>query len=436
MRKYGLLWLIVPLLVAAGWDAMSGHRTQSAPAVTMTPSPRGPSVTPTPSVTPGITPTPTLSGTPLPTLKADLMGVQINTDLSDEDFAIALWYAKQLGVRWVKFQFAWDLLEPEQGLTSQAFFRYRLFVQRAKQEGFNVLVSLAKAPDWARVTAEEDGPPRDPQLLANFISMLLGDIRTDLLGRSYVDAIEVWNEPNLRREWNGGTLSGADYMRLFDAAYHAIRAAEGGPGIVIVTAGLAPTGVNDGVQAVNDRVYLQQMYSAGLADPRYQNVVIGAHPYGAWNPPDARCCGNSDLGYDKDPTFFFLDNIEDLRDIMVQNGDAARPIWITEFGWGTYTGLIDAVGGPAPTPPGHPYFGYIDDWQMANYIMRAFELGQTLSYLGPMILWNLNFAGPAFVELQDPRSAYAILGNTFDPRRPAYILIQLAPKIGTPTPTP
>jgi hypothetical protein len=378
--------------------------------------------------------TATLSGTPLPTLNADLMGIQLNIDVSDQDFDIALWYAQQLGIKWVKFQFVWASMEPEQGVPSETLYRYRLFVQRAKQQGFRVMVSIAKAPDWARATQAEDGPPRDPQMLADFLSLLLGEIRVDLYGRSYIDAIEIWNEPNLRREWNGGTLTGGDYMRVFDAAYNAIRAAEGGPGIVVVTAGLAPTGINDGVSATSDRVYLRQMYDAGLGSAKYQNIAVGVHPYGAWNPPDARCCGNSAQGYDTDPTFFFLNNIEDHRAIMEQYGDTGRQLWATEFGWGTYDGLITPDGAPAPPPPDPPYFTYIDQFQQGHYMIRAFQLGQTIPYLGPMILWNLDFAGMPYVEMQDARSAYAILGNAFDPRRFAYLLLQNAPKTSATTP--
>ncbi|MBN1202867.1 MAG: cellulase family glycosylhydrolase, partial [Anaerolineae bacterium] len=315
---------------------------------TRTPTEAPAKLTPTPS------PTSTLAGTPLPTLDADRMGIQINTDLSDDDFYLSLMFAQELGIKWVKFQFAWDLLEEQPGVLTQTLYRYRLFVQRADRDGFKVMVSIAKAPGWSRNTLDENGPPRDPQILANFLSTMLGEVRVDLFGQSYIDAIEIWNEPNLRREWNGGTLTGQDYMRYFDAAYNAIRAAEGGSSITIITAGLAPTGVNDGVSATDDRVYLNQMYQAGLGSTKYQNIAIGVHPYGSWNAPDARCCTNSGQGYDVHPTFFFLDNIEDYRAIMEQNGDTTRQLWATEFGWGTYEGLVLEDGSPAPAPDGHP----------------------------------------------------------------------------------
>ncbi|NDJ76084.1 MAG: glycoside hydrolase family 5 protein [Chloroflexi bacterium] len=392
------------------------------PTSTWTPVPPSPQPPAAPTNTPSISPT------PLPTYRADMMGIQIDPG-SQEGYDIMLSLAERLGVEWIKLQFRWDQMEPQQGVFSPTFYSYRLFVQQAHQKGFKVIASVAKAPAWARNSADEDGPPRDPQLLANFLTALLSEVRVDLYGNSYFSAIEVWNEPNLRREWNGAPINGGEYMRLFDAAYNAIRNGEGGHSIVIITAGLAPTGINDGVQAVDDRVYLQQMYDAGLNNPAYQNVVLGAHPYGAWNPPDARCCLNSGQGFDDNRTWFFLDNLEDYHAIMQQNGDS-RLIWVTEFGWGTYEGFVLPGGDPAPPPPGVPYFAYIDETQQANYIMRAFEIGQNLPYVGPMILWNLNFSNTDYVVQMDERSAYAILRNdqATDPLRPAFQLLEAAPK--------
>ena len=80
----------------------------------------------------------------------------------------------------------------------------------------------------------EDGPPQDPQALANFLSGMLTLIGRDVDGQPYVDAIEVWNEPNLRREWRDHAMTGAEYMRYFRPAYSAIRAFS--PHITIITA--------------------------------------------------------------------------------------------------------------------------------------------------------------------------------------------------------
>jgi hypothetical protein len=293
------------------------------------------------------------------------------------------------------------------------------------------MISIAKAPDWARASAEEDGPPVNPEDLASFITRVMNEVRVDLYGNSYFDAIEIWNEPNLRREWNGSTLGGAEYMRLFDAGYRGVRAGEGGHSVTVVTAGLAPTGLNDGANAIDDRAFLRQMYAAGLATNGYNNVAIGVHPYGAANAPSARWCGADscgEAGYNNHPSWFFLNTIEDYRAIMEANGDGGRQLWATEFGWGTYEGFTTTDGDPAIPPSDPPYLGWLDQETQANYIIEAFKIAQELPYMGPMILWNLNYSNQELIDISDPRAAYALLRGGSDPLRPAFKLIEQAPK--------
>src|SRR5574341_2177048 len=38
------------------------------------------------------------------------------------------------------------------------------------------------------------------------------------------DAIEVWNEPNLDREWPNGNINPGQYTRLLSQAYNSIKA--------------------------------------------------------------------------------------------------------------------------------------------------------------------------------------------------------------------
>ncbi|MBI5957383.1 MAG: hypothetical protein HY866_01520 [Chloroflexi bacterium] len=448
-RWVGIIVLIVFSLGFAGWAGHSWAQQTATPTpggfgpiitappeptlapgeTPVSPTPTAPTTnTPVPTATPAITltPTPAISPTPLPTYRADLMGIQVDPGVTLDQFDTTLWLAGRLGVKWLKFQVAWDILEPQQGVYSETYYAYRIMFQRVNQQNLNLMISVTKAPDWARASAEEDGPPRNPQDLANFITHMMTDVRADLYGNSYFDAIEVWNEPNLRREWNGAAINGAEYMRLFDAAYNAIRAGEGGQSVIVVTAGLAPTGINDGVAAVDDREYLRQMYAAGLANAAYQNVAIGVHPYGAANPPDARCCSTED--YTQHPTWFFLDTLEDYHEIMQQAGDTSRVLWATEFGWGTYEGFYNSEGTPAVPPVDPIYFQWITQDDQANYTMRAFEIGQSLPYVGVMVLWNMDYSNQNYIDAGDAHAAYALLRGGVDPLRPAFLLIEQAPK--------
>jgi polysaccharide biosynthesis protein PslG len=390
----------------------------ATPSATNTPT-IGPSLTPIPSETPG-GPTPT----PLPGLDAMLIGLQIHPELEQEDWDNAMHRATQLGVGWIKVQVSWKLLQPNGADEfSTEFQRLELYLQNADFRGFRILVSVAKAPDWSRANQDADGPPDDPQALANFLSFFLNRNR---LG-DRIDAVEVWNEPNLVREWTGRPLGGAEYMRYFDPAYDAIRAFSST--ISIVTAAPAPTGNSDG--SADDRTYLQQMYNAGLA--AYTDVAVGFHPYSWGNSPDAHCCNAVDgESWDDDPHFFFANTLEDYREIMVNNNDADADLWATEFGWATWEGF------PGDAP--EVWMTYNNPLEQANYTLRAFEIGQQLDYMGPMFLWNLNFAdaNPQLIEDRDERIAYSLVLPEGNPQeRPLYWMLYDTPRINpTATPSP
>ena len=182
----------------------------------------------------------------------------------------------------------------------------------------------------------------------------------------------------------------------------------------IITAGLAPTRAGG---TVDDRLFLQQMYNAGLAN--YQDIVVGIHPYGWGNPPDTTCCDPiPDRGWDDDRRFFFLDTIDDYRTIMVQNGHGNIQMWTTEFGWATWEGF------PTEAPQAWMIYNSVID--QANYTMRAFEIAQQRDYMGPMFLWNFNFATEIEIERQNEIAGYSVLVPNFNggvQERPLYSLM-------------
>ena len=333
-----------------------------------------------------------------PLLDSSQMGIQIDANFATEDWSAVLALAQQTKVTWIKLQLSWKFLQPDfRGQFDQNFRVFEMNLQAAKRMGFNILVSIAKAPDWARTTSQfEDGPPDDPQDLADFIGLLLLKLNDS------IDAIEIWNEPNLRREWQGGLeFNGAGYMELFRVAYDAIRAVNPSP--TIVTAGLAPTGTSAG--SMNDREFLQQMYDAGLG--RYRDIFVGIHPYSWGNSPDARCCDRSDeRGWDDNPHFFFADTLHDYRTIMNRRGHAGVQLWVTEFGWATWEGF--------PNQPIEPWVLYNSADDQLQYTLRAFEIGQTREDIGMMFLWNLNFANDYAIENQHEQAGYSLIYPPLD----------------------
>lgn len=369
-------------------------------------------VQPTPTSPPAPTATP-YTGT---TLVRSKMGIQGHFMLEDSALRERLFdmVAYEAGFGWVKQQVRWDQYEYLPDKYSDVMLAtLDEVVDDAENRGMNVLLSIVKAPDWARATTEEDGPPIDYQQYHEFVK----DIVQRYKGK--VQAVEIWNEPNLRLEWNGAPLSGAEYVRLLAVGYDAVKSAYPEGNITVVSAGLAPTGVSDGVTAVDDRVYLRQMYEAGLAN--YADAV-GIHPYSWANPPWARCCGDwgGSPSHTNHPSFFFLGTIEDYRSIQAEFNDLGRPLWATEFGWGTMDKLNRA------TPADAPFFDYLNEDLQAQYILQAYEMAQQWDFMGPMFLWNFNVA--ALPGLDDNQSGYSILRADNNPRR-AFEVLRNTPKV-------
>lgn len=416
------LWNTTALvLTAAIW--LSGCRLQSTP----TKSPHAPSPTPVPTATPytiympGIeageaspldtpspltTPTPPPSPTPLPppVPKPDY-GVQIHLFI-EGDLVQPLEWARGLGVGWVKQQVMWHTVE--HGPDNFDWRQLDRIVEGCHGFGFKLLLGVIHAPDWTRAVELETGPPIDYAEFGRFMEQMAARYR----GR--VAAYELWNEPNLAREWRGDTLDPARFVALVQEGAGGVR--RGDPEALVISGAPAVTGINDGETAIDDRVFLRGMYESGVS----QWVDgIGAHPYGYANPPDERWqdASHTAPSHNEHPSFFFLDTLEDYRAIMLEYGDEETQIWVTEFGWPTVDNL------PGLDVTGLAYARHVSEAQQAEYIVRAFRLGDERAWVGPMFLWNLNLA-PIW-GTSEAFSAYSVLRSDGD-YRPAYIDLRLA----------
>ncbi len=113
----------------------------------------------------------------------------------------------QLGFNWVKVQVPWKDIEGNPG--DFGWGGVDSMVNTFKAGGLNVLLSVPKAPTWARPPGADlsvEGPPADPATFANFLGQMAGRYC------GTVKAIEVWNEQNLHYEWGNQPLDPAGYM--------------------------------------------------------------------------------------------------------------------------------------------------------------------------------------------------------------------------------
>jgi hypothetical protein len=246
-------------------------------------------------------------------------------------------------------------------------------VKASTANGIRIIARLDFQPDWARKDLAKNGPPDNYQDYADFISAFATRYRPGSAVGT-VDAIEVWNEVNLNREWGNKAINrdqAADYIRLLGLAYRAAHAAQ--PGIVVITAGLSPTGVKTS-EAWDDAEYLQWMFDAGLKGGVNYDV-LGAH--GNTQAPEVEAALNSLPAFSH--ASFYFRRVEQLREIQVKAGDADRQIWFLEFGW-----TADKV---------HPDFAWfaVSEDKKADNIVRAFAYARQrwAPWIGVMTLWTL-----------------------------------------------
>ena len=161
---------------------------------------------------------------------------------------------KRAGMNWIKVQ-------SHGGDESGA-------INMAHANGFKILLSVLGDRGSVMDPGYQDGYARDVAKMA----------------AAGADAIEVWNEPNIDREWPTGQVNGANYTQLLAKAYNAIKGANAGT--MVISAAPAPTGfwgaAGCAADGCNDDAFLRQMAAAGAAN--YMDCVGAHHNSGTTSP--------------------------------------------------------------------------------------------------------------------------------------------------------
>lgn len=302
-----------------------------------------------------------------------------NWDIAERDLTLI----EEAGFTWVKQKVAWRDLE---GIRQGHFDwpKSDHIVERAEAHGLNVLFRLDgfPLPDWVE-------PSEDPSVAVRLedFANFCGAVAWRYRGR--VRAYQVWNEPNLAREWGGQVPNPAGYVQLLRACYMAIKEAD--PQALVISAGLAPTG-NGPPEAMPDVEYLVSMYEAGAA-PYFD--LLGVHAAGFRAPPELSPAEAAADPYYGGQRFFCFRHVEDLREIMVRYGDEDKQVAILEMGWTSDPHNID-----------YAWFAVTEE-QKADYLVRAFRYAREnwQPWIGPMFV--LSIANP-FWTSEDEQYWWAI----------------------------
>ncbi len=372
-----------------------------------------------------------------PAVGVNLYNLPFEPDPAAADRSFAL--ARDLGARYARMQAPWEDIEihargdfeDRRNLATvgavSAWAKYDRIVAVANAAGIELILRLERPPDWSRQRAlaspelqaglkldgNSTGPPDDYADYANFVRAIVerydGDGVDDAPAHQRVRFFQIWNEPNLRGEWNWQEPRPEDFVALLRAGAAAARAAN--PQAVILFPGLAPTDGLDSRAPMTELEYLDRVYKAGGAD---SFDIMAAQSYGLGQSPDEhryiflRGRGNWSWSQPID-TRSDVSRVVLLREVMERNGDAGTPVWVTEFGWNS---------APERIPPerrltwGQP----VSEQQKGDYLVgQIVRARREWPWMGTMNVWMLRYGGYSAPDPDDPTPYFALVSRDWQP---------------------
>ena len=307
------------------------------------------------------------------------INVFLQQEVEERKVRRTLEMVKEAGFHWVKQQVLWSEIEvPAKGqhwdekFQKSTWEKYDRIVDIAREYGLELILRLDTSPQWTRPDSDKiETPPDNYDDYGDFVYTVVSRYR------GKVKHYQVWNEPNIAYEWGEKPVNAADYVRLLQTAYR--RAKQADPDSAIIIAALAPT-IERSPQAVNDLVFIQQMYDAGA---KAYFDIMSANPYGLRSgPDDRRLNGDEEVNFSR-PVL--------VRELMVRNDDAGKPIWASELGWNVL---------PRDFPE-KPVFGRVSRELQAKYTVRAYQRAQEeWPWMGVMNLWHFRMVNEADKQRQ------------------------------------
>ncbi len=204
------------------------------------------------------------------------------------------------------------------------------------------------------------------------------------------DAIQVWNEMNLDREWPQGKIDPAMYVELLRQAYDAIKAVD--PTIRVITGAPAPTGA-EGAFGL-DRVWNDDRYYLGMANSgaaQYSDCIGIHYNEGIISP---RLQGGDPRG--EYPTYYLP--------LMLQRAAfpfraTDEPLCFSEMGYLSPDGY-------GQLPDGFAWGQNTSVAEQAEWLRDAIEVAATTANVDLIIVFNVNFT--RFID-NDPQGGFAII---------------------------
>lgn len=219
-------------------------------------------------------------------------------------------------------------------------------VAAAAAANISIICAITSSPWWAKAfnALPPHGRPASPEQYGIFTAKVAERYK------GKIAAYEIWNEPN-------GILGyhpkpdPAGYTDLLKAAYPRIKAVD--PAAIVV-GGVLGSGKSWGSWTINPVTFLTRMYAAG-AQPFFD--ALSYHPY-SYTMKFSQGMLQADSP---------VDQLVRMRRVMLEQGDAPKKIWVSEYG--------------APT-------NRVNEATQAALISDMISTWQELPYAGPLMLYT------------------------------------------------
>jgi len=188
--------------------------------------------------------------------------------------------------------------------SSPNYGAYQNVVNDAHRLGIGVIFVLV---------GSADGATTDPNDFATFASQFAAKMHE----RGGALAYEIWNEEDETDFW-GAAVDAAHYSAILKASYPKIKAVDPQAKVLL------------GPLTGNNYNFLQQVYASGAgnsfdAASVHTDTACLVAPPSWFYREDGKVARFTFLGF------------RSVHDVMVANGDGAKPIWMTELGWTSTT---------------------------------------------------------------------------------------------------
>ena len=185
-------------------------------------------------------------------------------------------------------------------------------------------------------------------------------------------------------------------MELLKAGATALRAVDPEARIILgalaSTINLQPADVPPG-NSLNDLLFLQRVYDAG-GTPFFD--IVAMQGYGLYSGP---------MDNRMHPRVINISRHKFVRDLMVRNGDASKPIWIAEMNWNAAPDDVE------------PRYGRVTLEQQARYLPLAYQrVLDEWPWIGVANTWYLKRATDTWEANRQPEAYFRLLAPDFAPQ--------------------